>query len=283
MKLNFRLCVLLSLMMFTSNALAGLVTHDYMDITYVDRISKFRSGAGHDFSYDPFPISIGFYETETDPTETNRSMKHYFEPGSAYRGDNGTVPLYAPFQGSIYRVSNEGHDSGFVNKQVWIQSAADPDVFAIIFHANLSESYPQAWNDYPQAHWIYYEPDDLIYDTLSVAAGDCIGYADLRSTISDIAILRRISDTEYHYLSYFDPSIMSADVFSQYQARGIASPTDVIISKAFRDAHPITDWDVYNPDDWVELSPVTVPLPSSLLLAGLGTSLAAYMRRRRSL
>ena len=32
--------------------------------------------------------------------------------------------------------TDEGHDSGYVNKQVQ-QSSSDPDIFAIIFHVNL--------------------------------------------------------------------------------------------------------------------------------------------------
>ena len=43
------------------------ITADFIDLSGVTSISKFRSGAGHDYS---------------DSDEKCRSMKHYFQPGS---------------------------------------------------------------------------------------------------------------------------------------------------------------------------------------------------------
>ena len=90
----------------------------------------------------------------------------------------------------IYRVTDEGHDSGYVNKQVWIQSDASLDIFAIVFHVNLLDTFPQYWNDYPAEHWPYHGADDTDFDRRPVSSGEVIGYADLRG-ISDIAILKR--------------------------------------------------------------------------------------------
>ena len=179
------------------NAVAQVVDHYYLDPQNVDQISKFRSCAGHHYGYDQMFIDLGLYEVETDPTETNRNTKHYFAPLDSFRisRSNNTLGLHAPFDGTIYRVTDEGHDSGYVNKQVWLQSRVSPDIFAILFHVNLLEVFPDYWNDYPAEHWSYHGDDDTDFDRLTVSSGELIGYADLRGTISDIAILKKISDT----------------------------------------------------------------------------------------
>ena len=56
--------------------------------------------------------STRLYEVETDATESNRSMKHYFSPLEPFRtsGSNTALELFSPFDGTIYRVTDEGHD-----------------------------------------------------------------------------------------------------------------------------------------------------------------------------
>ena len=158
-------------------------------------------------------------------------MKHYFSPFASFRSgaSNNTLEIYAPFDGVIYRVTDEGHDSGFVNKQVWIQSSISPDTFAILFHVNLLDIFPQYWNDFPAEHWPYHGEDDPNYDRLTVSSGEMIGYADLRGTISDIAILKKVGVKEYHYLSYFDEAVMTERVFETYREYDLANRDDVII------------------------------------------------------
>lgn len=55
------------------------ITHNYIDMTKITEISKFRSACGHDWS---------------DDFETRRSMKHYFVAGAG-------TPIYAPADGWI--------------------------------------------------------------------------------------------------------------------------------------------------------------------------------------
>ena len=237
---------------------AQVIDNHYLDPQYLDKISKFRSCAGHHYGYDQTFIDLGLYEVETDPTETNRSMKHYFSPLESFSasGSNNTLELYAPFDGQIHRVTDEGHDSGYINKQVWIQSKVSPDIFAILFHVNLLEVFPNYWNDWPPEYWPYHGANDSDFDRLTVSSGEVIGYADLRGTISDIAILQKVSDTEYHYLSYFDETIMTEELFATFRKYDLTSREDVIISKEFRNSNPLPEdcWGNSRADDWFSLA-----------------------------
>ncbi len=252
------LIIITWVLVITSNAVAQVVDHYYLDPQSVAEISKFRSCAGHHYGYDQTFIDLGLYEVETDPTETNRSMKHYFSPLGSFRksGSNNTLELHAPFDGTIYRVSDEGHDSGYVNKQVWIQSSSSPDIFAIIFHVNLLDVFPSYWNDYPAEYWSYHGDNDTDFDRRTVSSGEVIGYADLRGTISDIAILRKVSDSEYHYMSYFDESVMTEQVFATYRQYGLTNRDDIIISREYRNSHPLPEdcWGSRREGDWLSLT-----------------------------
>lgn len=248
------LIAIAALVLVTPGAKAQVVDHYYLDPQNIEQISKFRSCAGHHYGYDPTLIDLDLYEVETDPSETNRSMKHYFSPFASFRSgaSNNTLEIYAPFDGVIYRVTDEGHDSGFVNKQVWIQSSISPDTFAILFHVNLLDIFPQYWNDFPAEHWPYHGEDDPNYDRLTVSSGEMIGYADLRGTISDIAILKKVGAKEYHYLSYFDEAVMTERVFETYREYDLANRDDVIISREFRNANPlpVDCWGSKRDEDW---------------------------------
>ena len=265
-----RIVILMQIVSSAINVNAGVIQHNYIDMRYVESLSTFRSGAGHDFSYEAYLIANGFYELETDPTETNRSMKHYFCIYEQYKEDNITIPIFAPFDGVIHRVSNDNQRRGYTDKQVWIKSNANPSYFAIIFHVNLSDTFPQVWNDYPQHLWEHWEPNDSTYDRITVQAGEIIGYADTRETAcGDIAMLHKISAHEYHYVSFFDPAVMPDSIFQEYVDRGVTIPMDLIISKAYRDAHPFPQnypWGGYNPADWFILNPVPSLTPGPLLL-----------------
>ena len=83
-----------------------------------------------------------------------------------------------------------------------------------------------------------------------------IGYADLRGTISDIAILKKIDSTEYHYLSYFDESVMTEGVLALYRQYDLTSRDDIIVSRAFRNANPLPEdcWDSSREEDWFTLT-----------------------------
>jgi hypothetical protein len=81
------------------------------------RISRFRSGEGHDYS---------------DTVERCRSMKHYFVPRFASM-DSSTIPIYAPVSGEVFRVRQE-----WAGVQIEIKSADYPAFRPILFHVNAT-------------------------------------------------------------------------------------------------------------------------------------------------
>ena len=92
------------------------VETDYIELSKIYCISKFRSGIGHDYS---------------DDFEFCRSMKHYYQPKDSVNW--GDVKIYSPVDGVISRKFEE-----WAGTQIWIQSSAHPEFEFIIFHINLN-------------------------------------------------------------------------------------------------------------------------------------------------
>jgi hypothetical protein len=92
---------------------------NYIELSKIYRISKFRSSFGHDYS---------------DAFEHCRNMKHYFEP----RGDVDwtTVKIYSPVTGEITRVDVE-----WAGTKLEIASADYPAFRFSIFHINTNKLY----------------------------------------------------------------------------------------------------------------------------------------------
>ncbi|MFI5297909.1 MAG: hypothetical protein ACHREM_07390 [Polyangiales bacterium] len=91
------------------------VTTDFLDVTQLARISRFRSGAGHDYS---------------DGIERCRSMKHYYEPNAAL--DWTKIPVRAPVSGTVDRMDPEAT----YGMQPQIRSDAQPAFHIIVFHVD---------------------------------------------------------------------------------------------------------------------------------------------------
>lgn len=255
-------------MLFATVAHPELIESHVTDISMLEEISKFRSGAGHDFSYDASFAYGGEYFGATDATEPASSMKHYLAPFSAYLGDSSTVPIYAPFDGVITRVTEEVNDDdpSIVNKRIELTSVDNPSYMAVLFHINLDSDFPQIKNDWPAAVWPSHQPDDTSFVTDTVSAGDFMGFADMRTGHDfDIAVLYSVSATEKYWASYFD--LMSDSLFEPYSNRN-ANRADLLISKAERISNPIIWWGSRNEDDWVQLQ--TVPENGALKIAFLG-------------
>ena len=260
-----------------------LVVSDVTDLDLIFEISKFRSGAGHDFSYFREVFSSEVMDVidgiddffATDISESQSSMKHYYSPYELNKqedGDNTTIPVYAPFSGTITRVIEEVResDSSIINKRVEITSSENSDYIVVLFHLNLDDAYPQIYNDYPEIPGIWaHQEDDIAYSTLFVEAGDFLGYADMRlSNDFDVAVLfNDIADAKW--ISLFE--LMPDSVFSAYEARGV-DRLDTIISKSYREDNPVV-WGMRNEHDWMTLDPIPEPATISAIVLGVLMSL----------
>jgi hypothetical protein len=210
------------------NGIPKFVMKDFTQLSKIEKISKFRSGVGHDFS---------------DGFESCRSMKHYYSVYGSYRLNN-TVEICSPVAGDIVSISNDGHGAsiGLNNKQVQIRPDKQPAFTIRIFHCDLASS--------------------AIVTGKKVKAGELLGYArlyyeDLNEYTDsfDIAVFVN-TPSGRQLISYFD--ILENVVFDAYISRGAASRQDFIISKEARDADPLQcngEWfaDSGHLENWVIL------------------------------
>jgi len=182
---------------------------DFIDLSKIYTISKFRSGDGHDFSGNG---------------ETCRSMKHYFTPQidtsikPTKAADGRTIPplpdgkhdidIFSPVDGKITDITQERFPVG---EQIYIEPANAKDFTIRLFH-------------------IY--KVDGIKKGVSVKAGQKIGVISGYSA-TDISV----EGGRYQFVSYFQ--VMPDNIFAEYQKRGVKTRDDLIFSRAYRDAHPI--------------------------------------------
>ncbi len=99
------------------------ISKDYIELNKIERISKFRSGIGHDYR---------------DGAESCRSMKHYYQPKSGTAWNS--VKIFSPVTGTVERTFEE-----WAGTQVWIRPALQPKFTVIIFHIALLK--PLSAND----------------------------------------------------------------------------------------------------------------------------------------
>lgn len=197
------------------NNLPQFIQADFIDLSKIVSISKFRSGSGHDFSY------------RGKGDETCRSLKHYFnvqetqasiDYKSAHDGRpqpfslTNAIPIYSPVDGTITKIETEQMPIG---EQLYIRPDSYPQVFIRLFHI--------------------YKLDSIEKGT-KVKAGQQIGNIGADQN-TDIAIMVT-NPPRYTFVSYFD--VMPDSVFAAYQARGVTSRDELIISQEYRDSHPLT-------------------------------------------
>jgi hypothetical protein len=187
------------------------VNVDYVNLSLIEEISKFRSGFGHDYS---------------DFCESCRSMKNYYYFYDEYRIGNGIIEIYSPVDGIIVEIADEqyGASSGLINREVFIQSSLYSHMFFILSHVDLISS-------------------DISVGK-HVTGGELMGHAriyypelDELARGNEIGVLLH---TPYgsRYVPYFET--MDDSLFSTYVARGVATRSDFLISKEERDADPLT-------------------------------------------
>ncbi|MEI8087218.1 MAG: hypothetical protein WCG93_13495 [Paludibacter sp.] len=171
------------------------VKTNYIELSKIYRISKFRSSEGHDYS---------------DATEHCRSMKHYFVPREDV--DWTTVKIYSPVTGYFTRVEQE-----------W-----------------AGTKYEIASDDYPAFRFSVFHVNPSLQRNINdkVVAGELLGTHVGRETNSDISVIVNDPTRQGRMVSYFD--VITDSVFNQYVTLGISSRSDLIISKAKRDANPLS-------------------------------------------
>jgi len=98
-----------------ANGIPKFVTIDYIERNKIQKISKFRSSVGHDFS---------------DNFESCRSMKHYVVPFETYYSN---LEIFAPVDGNISYMKEE-----WAGTQIGIKSKDYPDYTFVIFHVNIN-------------------------------------------------------------------------------------------------------------------------------------------------
>lgn len=192
------------------NNLPKIIQADWIDLSRISHISKFRSGSGHDFS---------------GSGEKCRSMKHYFNAKRTKEDQNlidknngyppsfteeGAISIYSPVDGKIIDIAKDGK----MGSQVYIQSDDYPDFTVRLFHIFLIDKYKEG---------------------SKVMAGEQIGNIG-RIQNTDIAISVG-SPHRGKLVSYFQ--VMPDEIFAKYQTAGIKSRNQLIITKEYRDTHPL--------------------------------------------
>lgn len=208
----------------------GLVTGLHVPLDRILRISRFRSGAGHDYS---------------DGVERCRSMKHYFqftggEPGEPHEPSWATVPVVSPLDGVVV-----GIDEEWAGDQIRIRSTVDPRYTLVVFHVRRASG---------------------VVEGVDVKAGQALGSHAGDETMSDLAV--EFEDPSLPHgrrlISAFD--VMGDDAFAALTARGVAGRAALIIGQAERDREPLgCDGERFTSAsgraDWVELSTPSDPPP----------------------
>lgn len=167
---------------YASSLPSDVITTNYLNLANIESVSRFRSGAGHDF---------------VDDFETCRSMKHYYNfDGSLSFAAKAAIPYYSPVDGEITALSVEGSGT-----TIHIQPTTAPYMYIEIFHVDL---------------------DPSLSVGSQVNAGDTIGShfsygADGGN--SDIAVWVR-RPNGYQLISQFE--VMSNAVKNEFSLRGVA-------------------------------------------------------------
>ena len=230
----------LLLFLAASKAAAPEIISNFIDLDKIEKISKYRSCAGH--------VTV-----PKDARESKRSMKHYFSVKSEYLG-NDTVPIHAPFDGIVATVRVDL--AAGLEGEIWI---VPNDKFAIV---------P------PIGRWSFSVQHINVRDGLhrgnTVGAGELIGYAAVgggtRNTFDVVyakgALFPKNIDNWNGPFIELDSvfNFMSDKVFAEYQEKGLESKNNLIINKEERDKNPCEYKDKgpyfidqYNLNNWVFL------------------------------
>lgn len=192
-----------------------IITHNFVDLSQIFNISKYRSCSGHQTvdQYSDEPVS---------------NMQHYIPTVPSIDPDK--VKIYAPFDGYLAHIFSEG--------------------ISMVPASSKIPWWPFQWRfNMPHTHSL---PE---YDGMAtfVKAGTLIGYVNaldrygqrLKGTQFRVGVQSvppEFKNGNGEPFKYLDSAFhfMSDEVFAQYQAAipGLKSREDMIIPRSWREAHP---------------------------------------------
>jgi len=153
------------------------------------------------------------------------SSKHYFVPLPALAYLDDGVPLHSPVTGYVWRIAEErprgrgdmsaGNVAEESGRQVHIRLAGNDSINVVLYHVTLDEG---------------------ITEGSTVAAGQRLGYANVKGNSFDIAI-EQWTGNEAAYLSYFE--LMPDSLFADYRRLGLSSRDELVITELERIENPI--------------------------------------------
>ena len=210
------------------NNLPKFVQADWIDISRIGSISKFRSAVGHDYSHGT--------------SETCRSMKHYFSLNGASGKSpkeeslenlddpqkkaslNGskepipptepTIDIFSPVDGRITKIEQTGESNTPIGGEVRIRPNSHSD-----YQFRLGHVYQRG-----------------ISEGQEIKAGQKIGVIGAHQSVDMVLGVEGFGG--YRLLSYFQ--VMPDEIFAKYKERfDVKNPSDFVISKEYRDAHPL--------------------------------------------
>ena len=175
------------------------VSNNYIDLSKIGQISRFRSGMGHDYP---------------DDFESCRSMKHYFDPNVE---DYSTIEIFSPVDGVI---TSMVESNGI---RINIKSSAYPAYQFIIFHVEALEGL-EVGDSVTAGEKI----GNHIYNLADTTISD----------IAVQRFVLHESSYKTQLISYFDV-MTDDHFSANYVGTEIENRSDLIISKEQRDASPL--------------------------------------------
>ncbi len=206
-----------STVLITTDNIPQFVHHNFIDLDKIAKISKFRSGVGHDFS------------TGSNETRSCRSMKHYLEQtglddafwsklhqGGITKEDWPRVKYYAPINGTIIDMRPATNMYNETENQFILQSQEYPSIWFGFFHVITKKG---------------------LQVGSTVTEGDFLGTISPGNT-GEIAVSIVLEQSHNNQaISFFQ--VLANDSFEEYKARGVTNRSEFLISKEYRDAHPL--------------------------------------------
>lgn len=188
---------------------------NYIDLSKIERISRFRSTVGHSF---------------TDGSETCRSMKHYFQPKLSV--DWTSVDIYAPVSGTIWLISSDGA----YGKRIVLRPREMALLYVTIFHVNIDSGIVAGT-------WV--ESGDHIGRHASSSTMSDIAIS-IGPNRGDTLISYFEAMTDEVFSPYYERGISSRDAAIITQAERDADPVPCVGESGFTVHGTLPDWLILN-------------------------------------